>query len=329
MKLLFQFTDVPRRGQVWKTELDVDLTIHTRPALVAARDRFARAYGTNYAREELRRGVIRGLKDFGYKLVPQLDMTLQEQLYDLRSEAREHAIVANAAIDEYWLEEADYRAVERGLLAHTLGNPSSTARFVRDVATKLAELDPVDRMRHIYAVRGAYLGERLPFAQAAPELLADAFGGAQAIPRLEGPADLMDSDARANYERIVEIGNDTLASLLLVCRACGGPINGDQLDVEELRQALLVDVMAGLARRLVEDDEFLDTLIKTWVLPRVEESYEQMDERIDELLDHLAPTSGITREKFLAMDSCPEWLELAARLGSPLPEDIPRPDRSS
>lgn len=323
MGFFFQFTDVPDIGQIWETELDIDVTIHTRPALVAERDRFARAYGTNYAREELRGAVIRGLKNFGYEVVPRIDHRLQDELYDLRHQACDDAIIANGALDECWVEGDDYRAHERELLEMTLDTPKITARFVREVAVKLDELDPIERMRHIYALRGRSIGERIPYARHAAGLLAEAFGSASALPRLDAPRDVLDPRRSSDFEMILEAGGNTVDALFVASTAKGRAFDNDQLDVETLRHRVIADAMEGLSARLVDDTDFLDELIAEWVVPRLAESFEEMDERIDDLLNHFAPDAHITREQLLANDRHPEWIELAAELGSPLPENAP------
>lgn len=337
MPFLFSFTDVPRLGDEWETDFDIDVAIHTRPALIEQRDRFARTYNTQFAAEELRTAMYNGLRDFGYEQFSGLDEVLYQRFSQLTLEAIGDTRVANDAIGAPVLSEAsvEFRRCQREIYAETFDSEAIVARFVRDLACVLDALDPVERMRRIYGLRGARIGEDLPFFDHAADLLFEVFSSEKVIARYGTPLEPPDPAARRRYERLFEQSGDAAAAKEEVVRSHRDSSSArESLDTERLIYATLTDMFDTLNRCLVEDHEVVDDLIEDRVLPKLDERFVELDDELDTMWgkfltisedlddDEIKEVYQQLRANCLANGRAQdEWLALAEELGSPVAEE--------
>ncbi|MBA2664346.1 MAG: hypothetical protein H0U74_18805 [Bradymonadaceae bacterium] len=318
MSLCFWFTDAPRLSDVWKTNLDIDVMIHTRPPLLVQRDRFARTYGTRHAEQALQNCVIRGLKAYGYATFESLYESLYDGLERLTCEALADMIIAFNAFDESPESVQMFAERERILFDEILDIPEMVVYFVDNLLLRLSLLDPLERMRELYGLRGARLGHDVPFSKNAPEMLARAFGSEEIIPQLRRA----DSSPPKKASLGEQAEDDSIALEEPGAKLPTIPTI-KSLDLRKLHDDLFADVMAGLIERLDEHPQFVDTLLEHWVVPRLDERFEEVDAHIEEMRE-MFTSRGISREEFICrMKASPEWLALASELGAPVPEPDP------
>lgn len=344
MPTYFSFTDTPQLGDQWETTINLDVLMHTRPALIEQRDRFARAYNTRYAAEELSMGIYRGLRDFGYETFDNLDRVLIDEMWELTTEADHDSRVANDAEIAPERPEADecikrFRECQRALLRLTLDNELMTRRFVRDLACELDTLNPGERMRRIYGLRGARLVRHLPYHTNAADILARAFSSGQVIKNHDAPGrDIFDESVQREYKRLLVEEDDASTALVKALEFQKPDSPPENLDLEEVAYAVIADVVDTVAHRIENDADFADAIIDEWVLPELDARFDHVDARLDTMwIDFLDGAEDIDgdmddeelqrrcrelRQRALANGRADdEWLALAAGLGNPLPEE--------
>ncbi len=289
MPLLFRFTDAPNIDDQWETSLDVDVLIHTRPPLLAERDRFATNYGTSFAQTELQHSVISGLKAYGYNILSSIHYLVSDSMLKLEREAYSDRIAACQAVGRSCDNPddiqtlADFAERERILWAEILDSPEIIDKFVHGPLTTLAQLDPIARMDVIYDMRAARLALDIPFSRNADSILAQLF--------VQTP----ESDP---YN---DITHDTFSSI---------------------REVLISDIIAGLIDRLETNTDFLDQILIHWVIPKLQERFLDLDDEIEQYRQ-IVPGRSITREDYITRRKAdPTWLALAKKLGSPVPKPI-------
>lgn len=291
MPLLFAFTDAPNLGDVWQTNLDIDVLIHTRPPLLAERDRFATHYSSYYAQHELQRGVIYGLKAYGYHLLPSLYYTVSDFFLNFEPQMHNDHITAYMTIKDYdatpqQITEAlaDYASLERYLLQETLDSPEVIQQFIHGPLTQLANLDPTERITEIYRLRAAQFAHNIPFAK----------------------------NAVAIIDKLFSTPND--GTYL-------HQINSD-LTIQ-VHKELIEDIIHGLIERLEQNTTFLDLVLTRWVVPLLHERFPKVDDDIDNIFNHLHtnnPELFPSRHQYIASSKADTaWLKLAKKLGAPLP----------
>lgn len=291
MQLLFAFTDAPMLGDVWETNLDIDVLIHTRPSLIAERDRFATHYSSYYAQSELQSSVIYGLKAYGYHLLPSLYYTVSDFFMNFEPEMHNAHVTANRTNKEYSATPqqiaeatADYASLERYLLQQTLDSPELIQQFIRGPLTQMANLQPTERITEIYRLRAAQFARNIPFAKNAVAII-----------------DRLFSESEPGHSFI--------------------QIHAD-LSIQ-VHKELIADIVAGLIERLEQNTTFLDLVITQWVLPILHERFPKVDAFIDEIFTHIHarnPEHFPDRKQYIDSNKADaDWLALAKKLGAPLP----------
>ncbi len=283
MPFLFCFTDAPQLGDVWETNLDVDILIHTRPPLLAERNRYAVHYGTAYAQNELQYFVVRGLKAYGYQILPSLYYLVSNFLLKFETEAHDDLTTASDALEEAADDDvqADFNSRERLLWEQTLDTPELIEQFVSGPLTRLADLDPIARMTEIYRLRATQFAQNIPFSKNAVTILAKLFEK---------------TDEQSSY---TSISGDCIANV---------------------HKALIADIVAGLIERLHQNTQFLDQILTDWVVPKLQDRFSEIDDEIDQFCHH-SPDYTVERTDFIVHRKAePKWLALAKKLGAPVPQ---------
>lgn len=295
MTNLFQFTDAPELDDIWETQLNVDVLIHTRPILIAQRDRFALNYGSSYAEFELQNAVYMGLKRYAYMYFPDIQEKIYDYIETFYNEAVTDAIQTYTVLRIRGDFTADIDARAQELLHHTLQTPELIAQFTDQLLLKLHTLDPMERLHEIYRLRAQLIAQDIPFSTQAPQILDDYFQKHCPILALRAQLQIP-------------------------------PAASPTFDFSErvpLCKALFTDIIHGLIHRIETNHDFLDTILAQWAIPQLHERFHEVDREIDSFqingqnIDRLIL---ITR-----MKARPEWLQLAEQLGTPVPLPLVTP----
>ncbi len=282
----FRFTDAPEINDVWQTNLDVDVLIHTRPLLIAERDRFARTYGSLYAANELQFAVYRGLKEYGHAQLPRFRDQLYDHMDAFHTEVGAEALVLYSLLNapKDMSAKIDDRAQKH--FYQTLQTPELIARFVDQILLKLHTLDPIERFHEIFRLRAQHIAQQIPFAPNASQLLADYFQN------------------HSPFLALRSLAPDELPSL-----------SSPQEQI--LNKALLTDLMHGLIHRLETTPAFLDSILAQWTIPLLHERFHEIDHEIASIQIN---GKTIDRHTFVTRAKAPaHWLQLAETLGHPVP----------
>jgi hypothetical protein len=301
------------------TNIDIDRLVHTHPRLREQRDRFVDAFGVWYAREATREVFQEILGQYVVERVEPAIERLQETLDQLAEESIADSMLA-AMIVGGVLDHERLRERETEILSDTFG----MALGIGGLASE-ESLGPVERMRRIYAVRGAQLADELPETSASRRLLTEMLGGEGFISERRDPTRGKARNLRLKvYSTLREHGIEKALALLASVQRGDGDIGVPTLDYSQVVEAIVDDMIMTSMRRLESDGELLDELVEEQILERLDREFEDIRVMLASLREFQTSASDdeferrvLERRRGLGDEDLP-WLELAREVGHPV-----------